>query len=487
MGGVKTALFAATAAAGVASAAITKVMHDALNAAAGFKQFEAETGASAQELQRWQSVAEQSGQSAQSVTDAIKSITDNQAKMRLGQGNRSGYELLGIDPNQDPFEIIEKLRNATANMSAAQRKDAISRIGVNASMLQVLSLTKEKFDAMANNGFIISPGAIKSLSNTKSALDLAARSIKWLKAQIAVALAPQIRKLTQDITKFIKVHKQGFIEGFQKAFTFVSRFVTMISRVASMVNKFVMSTIGWKNALIALVAVFALSKMSLLTSPLGRIILGFVALAAIMEDIYVYSKGGDSLFGVFKEKFPELAGIMESGFYAVKDVLDLIVALISGDKLKADAILDSWNEFGDIVKGIMYSIKSAAQIYRNFIKGRNLLWGVDNPTTEEDESSDEWKEKNPAAIDEALAKGYDTVRQSQIDRKKDKVMTPLQEYRYDIQTLAIPNSTSFGVWEKSEHNSQNTQITIDTIIAEKETVAEVVINLSDTEAQIGDN
>ncbi len=119
---VKTGLFAVTAAAAGVSAVITKVTRDALLLSTGFTQFEAETGASAQTLQKWRAVAEQVGASADSVNGSIKAMADNQAQIQLGKGNISGYQWLGIDPREDPFKVLEKLRERTRGMSESMRK-----------------------------------------------------------------------------------------------------------------------------------------------------------------------------------------------------------------------------------------------------------------------------------------------------------------------------------------------------------------------------
>ncbi len=354
MQGVKGALFAVTGAAAAASAVIAKVTSDAFASATGFRQFELETGVSAQALQKWQSVAEQTGSSAEDVANSIKAITDNLAKISLGEGNIGGFQLLGIDTNQEPIKILEQLREKTAGVSEAQRKNALSMIGVTAGMIPILDMTAERFEQMAGHGFIISDGALKSLNATKGALSLAGRAVKWLKAQIAVALAPQMKKMSQQFTEFIRLNKEGFIDGFKKALTFISRFVTMISRGAQALNQMVTSTIGWKNAIIGVVAVItAMKGFALLTSPIGMLVAGFLALFLILEDIYVYSKGGKSLFGEFEKSFPKIAAVMKGAFDKMVEAFNLIKYIIKGDDLGIQRILDQWGLLGKAIQFVL--------------------------------------------------------------------------------------------------------------------------------------
>jgi len=379
MAGVKTTLFAATAAAGIASAAITKITKDALDAAVSFKQFESETGASAQELQKWQAVAEQTNNSAESVTQAVKAIADNQAKIRLGQGNISGYQLLGIDPQQDPFKILEELREKTRGLSEAQRKNVLSMMGINSSMLQTLELSADQFDAMAQNAFIISPRAIETLNQTKSSIDLAGRAIKWLKAQIAVGLAPQIANTTKKMTEFIKANSEGFIKGFKTAYKYVSAFLGAIMNVAGMIDRLIRSTIGWENAIYALVGVIVMMNSALLLSPLGMITAGIILLIAVLDDINAYSQGKNSMFGKLMENFPELGGAILSIVDRFTELMELIGAFVNGDDAKIDNILDSWGRFGDIIQWIIDKINILKDAISNFLQSEgwtNFTEGV---------------------------------------------------------------------------------------------------------------
>ena len=297
----KIGMIAVSAAAAGTALAIKKITTEAMASAVALKQFEVETGASAQELQKWQSVAEQTNQSAESVSNAIKSIVANQEKIKLGQGNISGFQLLGIDPRQDPFKILEDLRVKTKGLSDGMKKNILQQMGVGTGLLQMLNLTRKEFDAMSAKAFIISPQAIETLNKTKASIDLASRGIKFMKAQIAVGLSPQIEKLTAKFIQFMKVNEKGIIEGFKKAFTFVTKFTGAIINAGRMINNVIVNTLGWEKAVKALIGVFILLNATLLLSPIGLITAGIILLIAVMDDLFVFSKGGKSLFGQMME------------------------------------------------------------------------------------------------------------------------------------------------------------------------------------------
>ena len=366
---VKVGLIATTAAAAAAAVAINKITFEAREGASAFKQFETETGASAQELQKWQSVAEQTNQSAESVSSAIKAIVSNQEKIKLGQGDISGYQLLGIDPRQDPFKILEELREKSKGLSDGMKKNILSQIGVGAGLLQTLNLTRKEFDEMAGRAWIISPQAIETLTKAKASIDLAVRSIRYMKAQIAVGLAPQIRKVTKDFQAFMKANEKGIIEGFKLGFKYVTMFVKAIYNAGSMLNRFIKNTIGWENAMKGLLGVIIALNAAFLLSPLGLFMTGIILLVAVLDDLYVYSQGGKSLFGNMMKEFPALEKTLFGSFKVIKDVFELIKAFGASDEATIKKITDEWGLFGKIVKGTYDIIKNTFDIIKAFSTG----------------------------------------------------------------------------------------------------------------------
>ena len=331
MGRAKATLIAVGTAVTATSAAIVKVTSDALDAAAAFKQFEVETGASAQELQRWQAVAEQTNSSAEAVSQAIRAITSNQEAIRLGQGNISGFQLLGIDPRQDPFQILEQLRDRTDGLSQAMKRNVLAQMGIGAGLLQTLELSSDQFDELAGRAFIISPTAIETLARTRGIMNQAARGVEFLKAQIAVGLAPQIEDLTRSFIEFIKQNEEGIINGFRRSLEIVRRFGRAIGTAARFLNDAIQASIGWENALKIVAATLVALNASLLLSPIGLFTAGIILLIALLEDIAVYQRGGQSLLGVLFEEFPQFEAMIQGladRFQGLRENIEAVVEAV---------------------------------------------------------------------------------------------------------------------------------------------------------------
>lgn len=364
MRNARTTLIGVAAVVTATSAAIAKVTSDALDAAAAFRQFEVETGASAQELQRWQAVAEQTNSSAEAVSQAIRAITSNQEQIRLGRGDISGFQLLGIDPRQDPFQILEQLRTRTEGLSQAMKRNILAQLGVGAGLLHTLELSREEFDALAGRAFIISPQAIETLAQTRASMNQARRGVEFLKAQIAVGLAPQVERLTSRFIEFIKQNEEGIIRGFQRAFTIVQRFGQAIGRAAGFIDTLVRATFGWENALKVVIGALAVLNASLLLSPIGLITAGIILLVAVFEDLAVYARGGKSLFGVFLEQFPVLdehIGRIRDNFEGFKDVLRDIFT----SNADVETAAEEWGRWAAAIERVVDAIRNFLRLTFN--------------------------------------------------------------------------------------------------------------------------
>lgn len=351
--GLKTALIGSSLSAAGFVLAVRKITSDSMMAALEIKKLQDSTGASAESLQRWQAVADQVSGSGQAVAASIRAIASNQEKIKLGGGNISAFQMLGIDPRSDPFAVLEQLRTKTQGLSQAMKRNIMEQMGVSGDLISTLELTNEQFSAMAKQAWIIPQSQIDGLNKARSSLVEVGQAIKYMKALIATQLAPKILEITKRSLEWVRANKEGLVKSISRIFDLISRFIVAIFRAGSMINSLVTNTIGWKAALLGIVGVLAIMNAAFLTSPLGLFIAGIVLLVAVLDDLYVYSKGGNSLFGNMLDKFPALKGIM-GGF---KEFGSAIKAIFNNDWTKFDAMLDKWGLLGDIIKAIVDGIK----------------------------------------------------------------------------------------------------------------------------------
>lgn len=348
---------------------LRKMTDEMFDAAVAFKQFEAETGASAQELQKWQAVAEQTNNSADSVAQAIKAITSNQEKIKLGQGDISGYQLLGIDPRQDPFKILEDLRTKTAGLNQAMKKNMLAQMGVGADLIQVLELSNKKFQELSGNAFVIPGSAIDSMNDAKSSMNLLGNAVKWLKGMIAAELAPGIVDLNKKIATWIKNNKDGIVKTMKAVFEWTSKVAKAIMNAGMMINNIIVNTIGWENAVKGLIGILVLLNAHIIASPIGLLIAGLLLLIAILDDLYVYSQGkGKSLFGVLMSTFPELEEALGKFGQGFKDSVNLIKNLFRGDEAGIEEFKEKLGGLGSLIVTVFSTLKATGEFVINQMK-----------------------------------------------------------------------------------------------------------------------
>lgn len=319
-------------------AAAIKAVNDQFNQSLSMKRFADDTGQSVEEMQKWKAVAQQVSGAGATVAESIRAISSNQAKIRLGQGNISGYQLLGIDSRSDPFKVLEALRTKTQGLSQSMRRNIASQFGISNDLVATLELTNEEFDRMAAKAFVIPSANIEAMNRARASLETVKNAVNFLVAKFVTALAPAIDTVSKKVAEFVRNYGEKLAEWIRKL-------VTMVLRVVDLIDKTIRMTIGWKNAIIALAAVFFMLNSAILM-PVAALVL----FLAILEDIYLYSQGKDSLIGRFLEGMPELKKVFDTLLGSIQLVAEALGAVFSGDYSKLDEMAEKWGLFGDAVQ-----------------------------------------------------------------------------------------------------------------------------------------
>lgn len=371
--GLKVGLVAAAAGATGFAFAVKKITDEAFASALEIKKLQDSTGASAESLQRWQAVADQVSGSGQAVAASIRAIASNQEKIKLGGGNISAFQMLGIDPRSDPFAVLEQLRTKTQGLSQAMKRNIMEQMGVSGDLISTLELTNERFSAMAKQAWIIPQSQIDGLNKARSSLVEVGQAIKYMKALIATQLAPKILEITKRSLEWVRANKEGLVNGISKVFNILSRFVQMIYNAGSMINRIVVNTIGWKGAMIGILAVLGMMNAAFLTSPLGLFIAGMILLVGILDDLNGYATGKKSAFGVMLKQFPELEKVLNKTFKVFMDIKEVISNIVKifdlmgkGQDEAAAKIAEKAGVAGKVAFG-------AAGAGRTYLQGMNML------------------------------------------------------------------------------------------------------------------
>jgi hypothetical protein len=278
----------------------------AMDAAMAIDSFELQTGLSGLEMQRWDNVAKQTGMSAGSFAANVKSLQKNLNDLSLGGGNASPYMLMGINPmGKGPFELLAEMREYY--QKAANKGRAVNfleQAGINADMIKMLSLSKDKFEELSGV-VIITPEQRDSL----------------VKLHMAFA---KFNMIIQDtMNKFVAQAGPALVIAFEMIGNGIKQLTWLFKQYAD--------SIGIVKVAIDLLLAFIVraqigAMMGWLMTPLGQITTAIVILSLLIDDIMGSIQGKRSVVGLVAEYFRRLFAEFT---YIIKDIEDRIDRILS--------------------------------------------------------------------------------------------------------------------------------------------------------------
>lgn len=260
--------------------AVLKFTDATLKYAVQLKNFAVQTGLSVQQLEKWRFVAEQNDVSGAELINTIKGIQRAGAEIKLGTGNIRPWQLLGIDPNDDPFTTLEKLRVKVKDLDPALAASVLSQLGIGQNFLNILKSSNLEFDKL-NEKFLLTKKETKDLIALNKTFKDVIFSLRGLRNRmVAISAKPleKVAKAVKNIAKFI---------------------IDLVHGITDVLNRF---TFLKKVVLIAATAIAAF---------FFPVTAGIIALMVIIDDLYVFLQGGESLIGDFIKLFDFTSMIVE--------------------------------------------------------------------------------------------------------------------------------------------------------------------------------
>jgi len=201
MGKMRMSTLAAIGALGTIGGYILGVTDQASNAAVSFQKFSNQTGLSAQELQRWQIVAKQANVSADAVAGSVKNLQSRLATVRLtGQGIKP-FQILGISPLGNAFDILTKLRARMGEVSPDVFTNLIQEMGLDPSMVNVLKLSDKEFANFVSTARGMTPEVESNVLKMTEAFNKLWLKIKDINYEIANMASGPITSILNTILK----------------------------------------------------------------------------------------------------------------------------------------------------------------------------------------------------------------------------------------------------------------------------------------------
>ena len=201
MGKMRMSTLATIGALGTIGTYIMGTVDQASNAAVAFQKFSNQTGLSAQELQRWQIVAKQANVSADAVAGSVKNLQSRLATVRLtGQGIKP-FQILGISPLGNAFDILTKLRARMGEVSPDVFSNLIQEMGLDPSMVNVLKLSDKEFSNFVSTARGMTPEVENNVLKMTEAFNQLWLKIKDINYEIANMASGPITSILGAIVK----------------------------------------------------------------------------------------------------------------------------------------------------------------------------------------------------------------------------------------------------------------------------------------------
>ena len=319
------------------AAGIERIADAAADATSRLRSVEAQTSVSIKEIQKLQSAAnaQNISLSFDQVASSIKGVEQNLAQIRLGGGNVRPFQLLGIDASQqNPITLIDDVRQAIKGLDDATATNIIQEMGFEPEFIRILRRSKEEMEDMVQEGALSETG-IKRVESLGRQMAKFRQQVKFIGEQFTATFQPVIETIFQLFTGV----------------------VFSIREFLGLLRQLNLETVAFAAA--AATMAKAVGVLSLAFSPITIAITGLLLL---LEDIAVFMRGGDSLFGRFIEGMQEVAASIKEAFDNIlPDFSGIKEILALGGEMNKDAPKDRLQGaggMGDIGTGLLSGLGS---------------------------------------------------------------------------------------------------------------------------------
>ncbi|MCO5546526.1 phage tail tape measure protein, partial [Xylella fastidiosa] len=296
----------AAAAMGGALAGMNRFVGSALSELNALNSASQRTGASLSFLQELGYAARLNGSSVEASTRSIESLSQKIGEAANGVGRGAMlFQKLGLQARQaDGFvksvgDMLGDVQEKIRGLSAPQQQSILANLGMDATMLQTLRLSREELNGVFQEahdlGVITADGADTALEYG-DAMERLRVVLGALRTNIAIGVAPAFTRLIEHSKHWLIANKEQLRDGIGKVVNVLIAAGTAVWNFIRAVNSAVNQTIGWKAVLLAVGAVLA---RAFALNPVTWLIAGIVALVALVDDFITYLDGGESLLGAF--------------------------------------------------------------------------------------------------------------------------------------------------------------------------------------------
>ncbi|EPR2301232.1 hypothetical protein ACU01P_004588 [Yersinia enterocolitica] len=268
-------------------------------------QFHRETGLSVEGLQELGRVAELNGSSMEAVTSSIGEMT-----MRIGEfvstgegemadiGKRLGLQFKDASGNvKDATQTFIELSDKMRSMSQAEKFSVLDKMGIDRSMVQMLSLSREELDKslkQARDWGVVTIEQADAAAEFNNSLKDLRMGYSSVSTQVALGFLPMLKEVIDGMREWLHTNSDLIKNGLHHLGEIIFSVAGMIRRLLPLIGLATAGFVIWKIAAIGLRTV-----LSTIFSPVLLITAAIVGILLVIDDLVVAMQGGKSVIADF--------------------------------------------------------------------------------------------------------------------------------------------------------------------------------------------
>ena len=319
-------------------------------------QLSRETGVALESIQELGYAASVNGSSLDAVSASVREMTKRIGEFeQLGTGPaKEVVENLGIsfrDANGEikaADQVMLELTDTMAGMRESERMNVLDKLGIDPSMIQLLSLTSEEVEglrARAQRLGVVTQEQGDAVASYNDSLTTLRFGMQGIQNMVAVGFAPMMGDLVDRFVNLLEANQDLIMNGLNWLGEVVASTMGMLERMWP-----VLAAVAVGFAIAKVAAIGFGGVMSIILSPFVLWTAAILGAILIIDDLIVAFQGGESVIADFFESFfgIDIRPALQAIVAVVKETVALVIEVFSP---AVDAIESMFKAVAAIIQG----------------------------------------------------------------------------------------------------------------------------------------
>ncbi|HHR5464418.1 TPA: hypothetical protein ACS5PI_002065 [Salmonella enterica subsp. enterica] len=268
-------------------------------------QFSRETGVAIETIQTLGYAASVNGSSVDALQNSLSEMTTRVGEfVSTGEGEaKDVVDMLGLqfkDLNgqvKSSDVIFRELADKLHGMSQAEKFSVLDKMGIDRSMVQLLSRTGEEIGALQDKAAalgVVTQAQADQFAAYNDSLTTLSKGFDGIKFQVAIGFVPVLKDLIDGFTDFLSANKDLIKNGLSHLGEIIFSVMGMIRRFLPIVAAITIAFAAWWLVTGGLATV-----MGVLMSPVVLITAAILGVILVIDDLLTAMEGGQSVIADF--------------------------------------------------------------------------------------------------------------------------------------------------------------------------------------------